>query len=86
MIFDHKIKFASHLKSLIETDFANVSRIVSENGQVKFIAAHTAAGHSDATSALVLALQAAKQNPANFVVPSTYMMQSSFGSWHSMFA
>ena len=86
LIFDHKIKFASHLKSLIETDFANVSRIVSENGQVKFIAAHTSAGHSDATSALVLALQAAKQNPANFVVPSTYMMQSSFGSWHSMFA
>ena len=83
LIFDHKIKFANHLKPLIETDFANVSRIVSENGQVKFIAAHTAAGHSDATSALVLALQAAKQNPANFVVPSPYMMQSSFGSWSS---
>lgn len=78
LIFDHKIKFASHLKSLIETDFANVSRIVSENGQIKIIAAHTTAGHSDATSALVLALQAAKQNPANFVMPMPWAFRSRF--------
>ena len=85
MIFDHKIKFASHLRSLVETDFANVSRIVSENGQVKFIAAHTSAGHSDATSALVLALQAAKQNPANLTTPVSYALPSAFGGWQRRF-
>lgn len=59
LIFDHKLKFASHLKQLITSDFSNVHRVVTEAGKVSYQAGRDANGHSDATSALVLAVQAA---------------------------
>lgn len=37
-IFDHKIKFAEHLRQLVVQDFNNVSRVVTETGQVKYAA------------------------------------------------
>lgn len=83
LIFDHKITFAPHLEQMVKADFQNVSRIVTETGKVKFVAQHNAQGHSDITSALVLALWAAHDNPASFAMPQTYQMQSPFGSWGS---
>ena len=65
-IFDHKVKFNRKFKSLLEEDFSNVSRIVSESGKVSFEAGRNRNGHSDVTSSIVLALQAAKKNPVNF--------------------
>lgn len=59
-IFDHQLKFAPHLRDLFISDFSNVHRIVSEAGRVTYEAGRNADGHSDATSALVLALQAAR--------------------------
>ena len=85
-IFDHKIKFSSKFKSIIEEDFQNVHRIVSETGKVQFEAGRNKQGHSDVTSAIVLALQAAKDNPVNLVEPQSYMRFSSLGQWHSRFA
>lgn len=64
-MFDHKIVFAQHLKQLIVSDFRNVHRIVSESGKVSYQAGRDENGHSDATSALVLALMAAKELPGN---------------------
>ena len=39
-------------------DFRNVHRVVSESGKVSYQAGRDENGHSDATSALVLAIQA----------------------------
>lgn len=63
MIFDHKLKFAQHLKQLVVQDFSNVHRVVTEAGKVSYQAGRNENGHSDATSALVLAIQAAVQHP-----------------------
>ena len=58
LIFDRKLVFAEHLKSIIMPDFENISRIVNEAGQVKYSAGRNEQGHSDAASALFLALWA----------------------------
>ena len=58
LVFDHKLKFAKHLEELIKQDFRNVHRVVSESGKVSYQAGRDENGHSDATSALVLAIQA----------------------------
>lgn len=68
---------------MVKIDFQNVSRIVTENGKVKFVAQHNSQGHSDITSALVLALWAYHDNPASFAMPQTYMMPTAFGSYGS---
>ena len=85
-VFDHKLKFNSKFRSIIEEDFQNVHRIVSETGKVQFEAGRNKQGHSDVTSAIVLALQAAKDIPANLLQPQSYMRFSHLGQWHSMFA
>lgn len=71
-VFDHTILFNRKFKSMLEMDFNNVQRIVTESGQVKYEAGHNAQGHSDITSALVLALQSIKDNPASLSYPSSY--------------
>ena len=84
-VFDHKLKFNSKFRSIIEEDFQNVHRIVSETGKVQFEAGRSKQGHSDVTSAIVLALQSAKDNPVNLVEPQSYMRFSPLGQWHSRF-
>lgn len=63
MIFDRKLSFAPHLEEMIKADFRNVHRIVNEVGKVTYSAGRDANGHSDVTSALVLAVQALKSVP-----------------------
>lgn len=58
-------------------------RIVSETGKVQFEAGRSKQGHSDVTSAVVLALAAAKDSPANLVEPLSYMRFSPLGQWRS---
>ena len=77
------MKFSRKFKQLIEDDFSNVSRIVSETGKVTYEAGHNRNGHSDVTSAIVLAMEGIRQHPASFALPQTYMRQSSFGSYGS---
>lgn len=77
--FDHKLKFAPHLKELIVSDFGNVHRIVSEAGRVTYEAGRNSDGHSDATSALVLAIQAAAGSPCTIALPVTHSYSSPFG-------
>ena len=77
-IFEHKVKFNKKLKKLIEDDFRNVQRIVTEAGQIRYVAGHDQNGHSDATSAIVLALQAIHDMPSNANTPLTYMRTSRF--------
>ena len=84
-IFDHTLKINRKFKSMIELDFNNVQRIVNEAGQVKYEAGHNSQGHSDITSAIVLALKAIKDNPISFSMPTTYMRNSAFGSFQRRF-
>ena len=77
-IFEHKVKFNKKLKKLIEDDFRNVQRIVTEAGQVRYVAGHDQNGHSDATSAIVLALQATRDMPSSAKTPLTYIRTSRF--------
>lgn len=74
-IFDRQLFFAEHLKPLITTDFQNVQRIITADGNIKYVAGRDENGHSDAVSALVLALQAAKQ--LKTVLPPMPMFNSS---------
>lgn len=77
-IFDHKFKIKANLLPLVKADFQNVQRIITESGNVKFQAGHNENGHSDITSAIVLGLENAKQNPANFVMPMPWAFRSRF--------
>ena len=84
-IFDHTLKINRKFKSMIELDFNNVQRIVNEAGQVKYEAGHNAQGHSDITSAIVLALQAIKDNPVSFAMPVSYNRSSVFSGYSRLF-
>lgn len=84
-IFQRKLHFNIKFKQLIENDFRNVSRIVNEVGQVKFIAGSNDEGHSDFVSSLVLNLMALKDNPINSTLPITFERTSHFGSFSSRF-
>ena len=74
-IFDHTFLINSKFKDIIVKDFNNIERIVVEAGNVKYQAGHEF-GHSDVTSAIVLALAASKQHPANFQLPQTWTFRS----------
>ena len=82
-IFQHKLFINKKFQSIIEQDFQNVQRIVTENGQVKFNAGRDQNGHSDITSALVLCLNAIRQNPVTFSNPQAGIYSSRLNSWHS---
>lgn len=79
LVFNRKLKFAKHLEELVKQDFRNVHRIVSESGQVSYKAGRDENGHSDATSALVLAIQAQKHNPDSVQLPQAQAIRSVFG-------
>lgn len=40
MVYDHRIKFNSRFRKLIESDFRNIQRIITPDGNVKYIAEH----------------------------------------------
>lgn len=86
MVFQHKLFINRKLKPLIVQDFNNVQRVVTESGKVQYIAGHDEHGHSDATSSLVLALEAWRQRPVQMSMPVSYTSFSSLGQWHSRFA
>lgn len=79
-VFDHKLKVSRKWKAALELDFQNVHRIVNEAGKVIFEAGRNSQGHSDITSALVLALQSAKKHPASISMPVSWQRPSAFGS------
>jgi len=62
---------------MLEKDLRNVRRVVSDAGKVAYSAGR-ASGHSDATSALVFALWAARDMPLTFSRPAGYSPRSVF--------
>ena len=59
-------------------DFVNVTRVVSESGKVSYEAGRNGDGHSDFTSALVLAIQAAVDTPYQTGLPAPNPIRSVF--------
>lgn len=86
LIFDRRLVFAERLRDLVVQDFANISRVVGESGQVKYVAGRSRAGHSDAASAVLLALWAAHDSPANAQAPVAYARFSPLGGWTPRFS
>ena len=86
MVFQHKLFVNRKLKPLIVQDFNNVQRVVTESGKVQYVAGRDERGHSDATSSLVLALEAWSQKPAQMSKPDPYVRFSQFGQWRSRLA
>lgn len=78
LIFEHNLLINRKLKPLIEDDFRNVQRVITEDGNVKYTAGRDRNGHSDATSGLVLAIKAATDRPPNFAMPLQYVRRSVF--------
>lgn len=79
-IFDHKILFNKKYKDLVISDFNNVHRIVSESGKVSYEAGRNKNGHSDVTSAIVLALESISKTKVNEQVPMPILYSSVFGN------
>lgn len=77
-IFDHKIAFNRKFKKEIEDDFRNVERLVTEAGDVKYVAGRSDNGHSDITSAIILSLQAINDIPGNASIVRPYTPFSRF--------
>lgn len=83
LILDRKLVIASHLSELIKSNFQNIDKIITDDGKVKYVAGHDEHGHSDAASALFLALWSAHENPTSFALPQTYVRNSPFGAYGS---
>lgn len=82
-IFQRKILFNKKFEQLVKDDIRNVQRIVSENGDVKYVAGRDSNGHSDFVSSLVLNIQAVKDNPINASLPYSYNSFSRLGGFRS---
>lgn len=80
LVFEHRLKFHSRFKELFMADFQNVHRVVSEAGKVSYQAGRYSGGHSDAVSALVLAVAAMREMPANLAAPEGVAFSSPLGA------
>ena len=58
---------------------------MTETGKVMYEAGRDKNGHSDVTSAIVLAVQASRDNPANMSAPISYALPSAFGGRQRFF-
>lgn len=67
----------------MKDDFRNVQRIVSEAGDVKYVAGRDSNGHSDFVSSLVMNVQAVKDCPVNATLPYAYQSFSRLGGFKS---
>ena len=77
-VFDGKIAFNKDFRNLIESDFRNVSKIVTSAGQIRYQAGRDENGHSDFVSAAVLAWQAAKKISVLGAPPVVWQRHSAF--------
>lgn len=78
-IFDGQLYFSTKIAGLVKSDFANIRKVATEAGQIKYEAGRYANGHSDAASAMVLAVQAMHDAKHNEVLPTQ------LGCWSSAF-
>lgn len=73
-----QILFSPEAAKLARADVLNVSRIVTESGQVRYTADSNAEGHGDIVSGIVLALQAWHDFPLQASLPIPYQRMTAF--------
>ena len=73
-----QILFSPEAAKLARADVLNVSRIVTESGQVRYTADSNAEGHGDVISGIVLALQAWHDFPLQASLPIPYQRMTAF--------
>ena len=64
-VFDRRFFAKPDVKDALERDISMVRRVVDDSGKVYYRADRNASGHADGASALVLAVQAAKDFKMN---------------------
>lgn len=75
---DGRLFFQKDAREKAAEDIQNVYRIVTPDGQIRYRADRNANGHGDVVSALVLALQAAKDMPLRAALPESWSLPSAF--------
>ena len=82
-VFDRSIFFKEDFRTQIVSDLSLIQQIISENGKISYVSRRANGSHGDIVSAVVLALQAIRDNPINASTPQTFQFPSAFGNWHS---
>ena len=82
-VFDRNIFFKEDFRTQIVSDLSLIQQIISENGKLSYVSRRANGSHGDIVSAIVLALQAIRDNPINSTVPYTFQFPSAFGSFRS---
>ena len=82
-VFDRSIFFKEDFRTQIVSDLSLIQQIISENGKISYVSRRANGSHGDIVSAIVLALQAIRDNPINASTPQTFQFPSAFGNWRS---
>ena len=82
-VFDRNIFFKEDFRTQIVSDLSLIQQIISENGKLSYVSRRANGSHGDIVSAIVLALQAIRDNPVNASTPQTFQFPSAFGSFRS---
>ena len=82
-VFDRNIFFKEDFRTQIVSDLSLIQQIISENGKLSYVSRRANGSHGDIVSAIVLALQAIRDNPINSSIPQTFQFNSAFGNWYS---
>lgn len=82
-VFDRNIFFKEDFRTQIVSDLSLIQQIISENGKLSYVSRRANGSHGDIVSAIVLALQAIRDNPINASTPQTFQFNSAFGNWYS---
>lgn len=82
-VFDRNIFFKEDFRTQIVSDLSLIQQIISENGKISYVSRRANGSHGDIVSAVVLALQAIRDNPINASTPQTFQFPSAFGNWRS---
>ena len=82
-VFDRSIFFKEDFRTQIVSDLSLIQQIISENGKISYVSRRANGSHGDIVSAVVLALQAIRDNPINASTPQTFQFPSAFGNWRS---
>ena len=82
-IFDRNMFFKEDFRTQIVSDLSLIQQIISENGKISYVSRRANGSHGDIVSAVVLALQAIRDNPINASTPQTFQFNSAFGNWYS---
>lgn len=84
-VFERNLFFKEDFRTQIVSDLSLIQQIISENGKLSYVSRRANGSHGDIVSAVVLALQAVRDNPISTALPISHQSFSAFGSYISRF-